>query len=135
MQRRNGERKLCMAIPTRSLSIFEARPRNRRSALGTTLLIRSRLSILHRLNSNLKRCCHTLVDPLDCLELPDQVYLPCVLMAKKRYVGFKYENPDDIDPVFDAKGIETVRRDGVPAQQKMTETCLKCVLSIAMVIR
>ena len=56
-----------------------------------------------------------------------QVYLPCVLLAKKRYVGFKYENPDDKEPVFDAKGIETVRRDGVPAQQKMTETSLKYV--------
>ncbi|KAI0047841.1 hypothetical protein FA95DRAFT_1492015 [Auriscalpium vulgare] len=55
----------------------------------------------------------------------EKVYLPCVLMAKKRYVGFKYENPDDTEPVFDAKGIETVRRDGVPAQQKMTETALK----------
>ncbi|KAI0275058.1 hypothetical protein BC834DRAFT_965498 [Gloeopeniophorella convolvens] len=55
----------------------------------------------------------------------EKVYLPCVLMAKKRYVGFKYESPDDIEPVFDAKGIETVRRDGVPAQQKMTETALK----------
>jgi len=46
-------------------------------------------------------------------------------MAKKRYVGFKYESPDDGEPVFDAKGIETVRRDGVPAQQKMVENCLK----------
>ncbi|PIL31962.1 hypothetical protein GSI_06666 [Ganoderma sinense ZZ0214-1] len=46
-------------------------------------------------------------------------------MAKKRYVGFKFENPDDKEPAFDAKGIETVRRDGVPAQKKMTETCLK----------
>ncbi len=46
-------------------------------------------------------------------------------MAKKRYVGFKYESIDDIEPVFDAKGIETVRRDGVLAQQKMVETCLK----------
>jgi len=55
----------------------------------------------------------------------EKVYLPCVLMAKKRYVGFKFESADDRDPVFDAKGIETVRRDGVPAQQKMTETCLK----------
>ncbi|KAH8997309.1 hypothetical protein EDB92DRAFT_2030379 [Lactarius akahatsu] len=55
----------------------------------------------------------------------EKVYLPCVLMAKKRYVGFKYENPDDTEPVFDAKGIETVRRDGVPAQKKMTETSLK----------
>ena len=55
----------------------------------------------------------------------EKVYLPCVLLAKKRYVGFKYENPDDQEPGFDAKGIETVRRDGVPAQQKMVETCLK----------
>ncbi|KAI0639404.1 hypothetical protein C8Q77DRAFT_1204904 [Trametes polyzona] len=55
----------------------------------------------------------------------EKVYLPCVLMAKKRYVGFKFENPDDKEPAFDAKGIETVRRDGIPAQQKMTETCLK----------
>lgn len=46
-------------------------------------------------------------------------------MAKKRYVGFKYEHVDDKDPVFDAKGIETVRRDGVWAQRKMTENCLK----------
>ena len=53
------------------------------------------------------------------------MYLPCLLLAKKRYVGFKYENVDDIHPVFDAKGIETVRRDGIPAQQKMVETCLK----------
>ncbi|KAG6890397.1 hypothetical protein C0995_008751 [Termitomyces sp. Mi166 len=36
----------------------------------------------------------------------------------------KYENVDDMDPVFDAKGIETVRRDGIPAQQKMVEVCL-----------
>ncbi|KAJ3553039.1 hypothetical protein NM688_g3832 [Phlebia brevispora] len=55
----------------------------------------------------------------------EKVYLPCVLMAKKRYVGFKYESPDDKEPVFDAKGIETVRRDGVIAQQKMVETSLK----------
>ena len=53
-----------------------------------------------------------------------QVYLPCVLMAKKRYVGYKYDNPNDQEPIFDAKGIETVRRDGVPAQHKMVEKCL-----------
>lgn len=46
-------------------------------------------------------------------------------MAKKRYVGFKFENPDDVEPVFDAKGIETVRRDGIPIQQKLVEKCLK----------
>lgn len=59
-----------------------------------------------------------------------QVYLPCVLMAKKRYVGFKYETTDDAEPDFDAKGIETVRRDGVPAQRKMTETALKSALLV-----
>lgn len=52
-----------------------------------------------------------------------------MLIAKKRYVGFKYETPDETEPTFDAKGIETVRRDGVPAQAKMTETCLKSVTS------
>ena len=46
-------------------------------------------------------------------------------MAKKRYVGFKYESIDDTEPVFDAKGIETVRRDGVLAQRKMVDNCLK----------
>ncbi|KAG8688934.1 DNA polymerase zeta [Ceratobasidium sp. 423] len=55
----------------------------------------------------------------------EKVYYPCVLMTKKRYVGFKYENPDDKQPEFDAKGIETVRRDGIPAGQKMVERCLK----------
>ncbi|GAA98029.1 uncharacterized protein L969DRAFT_93351 [Mixia osmundae IAM 14324] len=55
----------------------------------------------------------------------EKVYLPCVLQAKKRYVGFKYENEEDEEPVFDAKGIETVRRDGIPAQAKMVESSLK----------
>ena len=55
----------------------------------------------------------------------EKVYLPCVLMAKKRYVGFKYERPDETEPALDAKGIETVRRDGVLAQRKMVENCLK----------
>ena len=50
-----------------------------------------------------------------------QVYL----LAKKRYVGFKYEYKAQKDPDFDAKGIETVRRDGIAATQKMQETCLK----------
>ncbi len=54
-----------------------------------------------------------------------QVYLPSVLLAKKRYVGFKYEYKAQKEPDFDAKGIETVRRDGIAATQKMQETCLK----------
>lgn len=55
----------------------------------------------------------------------EKVYHPCVLLAKKRYVGFKYEYPEQEEPVFDAKGIETVRRDGTPAEQKIEETALK----------
>jgi DNA polymerase zeta len=55
----------------------------------------------------------------------EKVYLPCVLLAKKRYVGFKFENLTEEDPVFDAKGIETVRRDGCPAVSKILEKSLK----------
>ncbi|KZW02196.1 DNA/RNA polymerase [Exidia glandulosa HHB12029] len=55
----------------------------------------------------------------------EKVYHPAVLMAKKRYVGFKYETPDEVEPAFDAKGIETVRRDFTPATQKMLETTIK----------
>jgi DNA polymerase zeta len=54
-----------------------------------------------------------------------QVYSASLLMAKKRYVGFKHEHIDEVEPTFDAKGIETVRRDGFPAGQKMVETCIK----------
>ncbi|CDZ96255.1 DNA polymerase zeta, catalytic subunit [Phaffia rhodozyma] len=55
----------------------------------------------------------------------EKVYLPCVLQSKKRYVGFKYEHPDELVPTFDDKGIETVRRDGIPAQQKELKECIK----------
>jgi len=34
-------------------------------------------------------------------------------------------------PVFDAKGIETVRRDGTPAQQKIEEAALKILFRTA----
>ncbi|RMD44124.1 hypothetical protein DV735_g1011, partial [Chaetothyriales sp. CBS 134920] len=61
----------------------------------------------------------------------EKVYHPCVLLAKKRYVGFKYESADQADPVFDAKGIETVRRDGTPATQKMQENALKILFRTA----
>jgi len=55
----------------------------------------------------------------------EKVYLPSVLLAKKRYIGFKYERETDAVPEFDAKGIETVRRDGISATQKMQEMALK----------
>ncbi|APA07252.1 hypothetical protein sscle_02g020220 [Sclerotinia sclerotiorum 1980 UF-70] len=61
----------------------------------------------------------------------EKLYLPCVLLAKKRYVGFKYEGKSQIEPDFDAKGIETVRRDGTPAEQKIEERALKILFRTA----
>ena len=61
----------------------------------------------------------------------EKVYFPCVLLAKKRYVGFKYEHRDQTEPDFDAKGIETVRRDGTPAEQKIEEKALKILFRTA----
>lgn len=54
-----------------------------------------------------------------CLHL--QVYLPCILEAKKRYVGYSFESPDQKEPTFDDKGIETVRRDSCPAVGKVRD--------------
>ena len=61
----------------------------------------------------------------------EKVYFPCVLLAKKRYVGFKYESKTQKEPEFDAKGIETVRRDGTPAEQKIEEKALKILFRTA----
>ncbi|KAG0258762.1 DNA polymerase zeta [Mortierella polycephala] len=55
----------------------------------------------------------------------EKVYHPCFLVTKKRYVGSSYETPSQKEPIFDAKGIETIRRDGVPAVSKIMETCIK----------
>jgi DNA polymerase zeta len=54
----------------------------------------------------------------------EKVYLPSILVSKKRYVGWSYEYETQLTPKFDAKGIETVRRDGIPAQQKILEKAL-----------
>ncbi len=58
-----------------------------------------------------------------------QVYHPCVLLAKKRYVGFMYESPKQTTPTFDAKGIETVRRDTCGAVAKMMERTLRILFT------
>ncbi|RUS90759.1 hypothetical protein EGW08_001470, partial [Elysia chlorotica] len=59
----------------------------------------------------------------------EKVYLPCVLQTKKRYVGYMYETPDQKEPVFDAKGIETVRRDSCSAVSKILERSIKVMFS------
>ncbi|CAI9261304.1 unnamed protein product [Lactuca saligna] len=55
----------------------------------------------------------------------EKVYYPCFLLTKKRYVGYSYEKPDQVKPFFDAKGIETVRRDTCEAVSKTMESSLK----------
>lgn len=55
----------------------------------------------------------------------EKVYHPCFLLTKKRYVGYSYESPDQTEPLFDAKGIETVRRDTCTAVAKTMEQSLR----------
>ena len=52
----------------------------------------------------------------------EKVYHPCVLLTKKRYTGYSYETPNQVTPKFDAKGIETVRRDSCGAVAKTFES-------------
>jgi len=74
----------------------------------------------------------------------EKVYDGCVLLAKKRYAGLAHTSrpPDGWVhrgppgaapcplplPAFDAKGIETVRRDTCPAVSKVLEATLRLVL-------
>ncbi|PSS24580.1 DNA polymerase zeta catalytic subunit like [Actinidia chinensis var. chinensis] len=55
----------------------------------------------------------------------EKIYHPCFLLTKKRYVGYSYENTEQVKPVFDAKGIETVRRDTCGAVAKIMEQSLR----------
>ena len=55
----------------------------------------------------------------------EKVYQPCILQTKKRYVGYMYETKDQKEPIYEAKGIETVRRDGCPAAAKILEKTLR----------
>ncbi|CEF64834.1 DNA polymerase zeta catalytic subunit [Strongyloides ratti] len=55
----------------------------------------------------------------------EKVMKPCVLLTKKRYVGYSYESIDQEEPIFDAKGIESVRRDNCAFVSKEVEKFLK----------
>lgn len=59
----------------------------------------------------------------------EKVYQPSILQTKKRYVGYMYESADQTSPVYEAKGIETVRRDGCPAVAKV---CWKLVYALKL---
>lgn len=53
----------------------------------------------------------------------EKIYFPSILMSKKRYCGYKHES-EGLAPVFDAKGIETIRRDGCILTSKILEKSL-----------
>ncbi|CAH8642458.1 unnamed protein product [Dicrocoelium dendriticum] len=55
----------------------------------------------------------------------EKIYYPCLLEAKKRYVGYAYESVTQTEPTFDAKGIETVRRDSCPFVGNVLEETLR----------
>ena len=55
----------------------------------------------------------------------EKVYLPCILVSKKRYVGYMYESIHQEEPIFDAKGIETVRRDSCLLVSKIMEKSIR----------
>ncbi|KAK9800905.1 hypothetical protein WJX73_009136 [Symbiochloris irregularis] len=59
----------------------------------------------------------------------EKVYHPAVLLTKKRYVGMMFESPGQQEPTFDAKGIETVRRDTCPAVAKIMERSLRILFA------
>ena len=59
----------------------------------------------------------------------EKVYLPCMLVTKKRYVGFSFENELQEQPHLDAKGIEVVRRDQCPSTVKMQEQVLRTLFT------
>jgi DNA polymerase zeta len=66
--------------------------------------------------------------PVDVLLKMEKVYLPSVLVSKKRYVGNAFEDPSPHSTEvahFDAKGIEVVRRDQCGATVKIQEKALR----------
>mmetsp|Transcript_69319 Transcript_69319/g.224949 ORF Transcript_69319/g.224949 Transcript_69319/m.224949 type:complete len:739 (-) Transcript_69319:497-2713(-) len=59
----------------------------------------------------------------------EKVYWPCCLVTKKRYVGHAWHSPTDTSPVFDAKGIETVRRDQCSATAHLMRGSLEALFN------
>lgn len=54
----------------------------------------------------------------------EKTYYGCLLLSKKRYVGYSFEKETDVGSL-DAKGIEVIRRDQCLATAKIQEKCLR----------
>ena len=55
----------------------------------------------------------------------EKIYLPSILVSKKRYVGYMYEDETLQEGHLDAKGIEIVRRDNCLVTTKLQEKALR----------
>ena len=58
----------------------------------------------------------------------EKVYFPMITLAKKHYAGMKYEKPESV-PVYEARGIETVRTDYCPLSSKILQESLECLFN------
>lgn len=54
----------------------------------------------------------------------EKVYLGSIMQTMKRYCGMKYEFKEQKKPTFEAKGIETIRRDQCALTQKVLKNAL-----------
>jgi DNA polymerase zeta len=71
----------------------------------------------------------TAANPTDVVLQFEKVYGASVLVSKKRYVGYCFEDERQTVPNLDAKGVEIVRRDSCPAVGKMQEKALRLLFS------
>lgn len=55
----------------------------------------------------------------------EKIYQPFIMVSKKRYVGHKYENISETEPVLEGKGVEIARRDGCIGGRKIMKKCLE----------
>ena len=54
----------------------------------------------------------------------EKVYMGSIMQTKKKYCGMKFESFDQRKPEFEAKGIETIRRDQCALTQKVLRNAL-----------
>ena len=60
----------------------------------------------------------------------EKIYLNCILITKKRYVGNCYETIHQKESFIDAKGIEMIRRDSVPIVMQIQQYCLQILFQM-----
>jgi hypothetical protein len=54
----------------------------------------------------------------------EKIYRGSMMQTKKKYCGMKFESKDQRKPVFEAKGIETIRKDQCALTQKVLRNAL-----------